>query len=63
MCKYNNCKKNINSNFNFCQNHKFQCNKNNFNIRILKENYFCSNHRNTNSQNMLYLKNNIPYNI
>ena len=41
-CKYNNC---INSNFNYCQNHKFKCKKNNCNIRILKENNFCSIHR------------------
>ena len=42
-CKYDNCKKNTKNNY--CQNHKFKCNKNNCNIRILKENYFCSNHR------------------
>ena len=42
-CKYDNCKKSTKNNY--CQNHKFQCKKNNCNIRILKENYFCSNHR------------------
>ena len=42
-CKYDNCKKNTKNIY--CQNHKFKCNKNNCNIRILKENYFCSNHR------------------
>ena len=42
-CKYDNCKKNTKSNY--CQNHKFKCNKNNCNIRILTENYFCSKHR------------------
>ena len=39
-CKYGNCKKNINSNFNYCQNHKFKCKKNNCDIRILKENFY-----------------------
>ena len=42
-CKYDNCKKNTKSDY--CQNHKSKCKKNNCNIRILKENYFCSNHR------------------
>ena len=42
-CKYNNCKKSTKNNY--CQNHKFKCKKNNCNIRILTENYFCSNHR------------------
>ena len=41
--KYDNCKKSTKSNY--CQNHKFKCKKNNCNIRILKENHFCSNHR------------------
>ena len=26
-CKYDNCKKNINSDFDYCQNHKFVCKK------------------------------------
>ena len=42
-CKYDNCKKSTKSDY--CQNHKFECNKNNCNIRILKENHFCSNHK------------------
>ena len=42
-CKYDNCKKSTKNNY--CQNHKFECLKKNCNIRILKENYFCSNHR------------------
>ena len=42
-CKYNDCKKSTKNNY--CQNHKFECLKKNCNIRILKENYFCSNHR------------------
>ena len=42
-CKYDNCKKSTKNNY--CQNHKFKCKKNNCFIRILKENYFCSNHR------------------
>ena len=42
-CKYDNCKKSTTNNY--CQNHKFKCIKKNCNIRILKENYFCSNHR------------------
>ena len=42
-CKYNNCKKSTKNNY--CQNHKFKCIKKNCNIRILTENYFCSNHR------------------
>ena len=43
-CKYNNCKKSTKNNY--CQNHKFKCKKNNCNIRILTENYFCSKHKN-----------------
>ena len=43
-CKYDNCKKNTKNNY--CQNHKFKCKKNNCNIRILTENYFCSKHKN-----------------
>ena len=42
-CKYNNCKKSTKNDY--CQNHNFKCNKNNCNIRILTENYFCSNHK------------------
>ena len=42
-CKYDNCKKSTKNNY--CQNHKFKCLKKNCNIRILKENYYCSNHR------------------
>ena len=42
-CKYNDCKKSTKNNY--CQNHKFKCIKKNCNIRILTENYFCSNHR------------------
>ena len=29
----------------YCQNHKFKCKRKNCNIRILTENYYCSNHR------------------
>ena len=42
-CKYNDCKK-FTTNIH-CQNHKFKCKKKNCNMRILKENYFCSKHR------------------
>ena len=42
-CKYDNCKKSTKNNY--CQNHKFKCKKNNCNIRILTENYFCSKHK------------------
>ena len=42
-CKYNDCKKSTTNIY--CQNHKFKCIKKNCNIRILTENYFCSNHR------------------
>ena len=42
-CKYNDCKKSTKNIY--CQNHKFKCIKKNCNIRILTENYFCSNHR------------------
>ena len=42
-CKYDNCKKSTTNIY--CQNHKFKCIKKNCNIRILTENYFCSNHR------------------
>ena len=42
-CKYDNCKKSTKNIY--CQNHKFECIKNNCNNRILTENYFCSNQR------------------
>ena len=42
-CKYNDCKKSTTNIY--CQNHKFKCMKKSCNIRILTENYFCSNHR------------------
>ena len=42
-CKYNDCKKSTKNNY--CQNHKFKCKRKNCNIRILTENYYCSNHR------------------
>ena len=44
-CNYNNCKKNINSNNRFCQNHKYKCSDNECNIRIMKNKFYCKFHK------------------
>ena len=40
-CNYNNCKKNIKSDKEYCQNHKFKCIDDECNIRIMKNNFYC----------------------
>ena len=44
-CNYNNCKKNIKSDKKYCQNHKFECIENNWDIRIMKNNFYCKLHK------------------
>ena len=44
-CNYNNCKKNIKSDNNYCQNHKFRCLDNECNIRIMKNDSYCKFHK------------------
>ena len=44
-CNYNNCKKNIKLNDNYCSNHKFKCIDNECNIRIMKDNSYCKIHK------------------
>ena len=44
-CEYSNCKKNIKSDKEYCQNHKFKCIENNCDIRIMKNNFYCKFHK------------------
>ena len=44
-CNYNNCKKNIKLNNDYCSNHKFKCVDNECNIRIMKDNSYCKIHK------------------
>ena len=40
-CKYTNCKKNTKTDY--CSNHKYKCNSNDCDIRIMKNNSYCKN--------------------
>ena len=44
-CNYNNCKKNIESDKKYCQNHKFKCLDDECDIRIMKNNSYCKFHK------------------
>ena len=44
-CNYNNCKKNIKSDKEYCQNHIYKCSDNECDIRIMKNNFYCKLHK------------------